>query len=230
MSNITPTIYLRGINFKNYIQKYLKDEFDISPPKTRITKQGMNEIIDKNVGKDHYSGMFKIKDTNGNDIIIATTSNIEFQSFLKHNKFEKKIRRCERCLTDFNQHPIGYPLSMKECTFLTEEKKFRIVTTFWVEGCFCSYECCLSFVRLLMAKDHSFRDTNVRDSESMLKYMFKLIFGEDKYLLPCKDPRLLISNGGSLTKEDWSNSHHIYYQSERIITIPAKVEYIQLEY
>ena len=46
-------------------------------------------------------------------------------------------------------------------------------------------------------------------------------------LRPAQDPRLLRLNRGSLTKEEWQDQRHIYIRTDRILMIPAKVEYIQ---
>lgn len=63
------------------------------------------------------------------------------------------------------------------------------------------------------------------NAEVMLKYMYQLSFIHAAPLIKAKDPKLLISNGGSMTLEDWSNPNTTYIRTNSVIKIPAQVVY-----
>jgi hypothetical protein len=228
-SVINPTIYLKSINLKKTISLYQQSKFPDNK-KEKITKKNNKSIISRKLGDDTSFGIFMIKNKNGNEVVIATSSHKFFEEF--NNKQEiKKGGRCETCLLDFETERIGYPVKYEEEKFLIQGEipHYRIYYFFWIEGCFCSYECCLYFIRNVLSKPCDSRDTILRESERMLKLLFKLLFGENKILEPCKDPRLLDSNGGCLPLNEWRNKIYVYLRSDRIIIIPAKVEYLQFK-
>jgi hypothetical protein len=49
----------------------------------------------------------------------------------------------------------------------------------------------------------------------------------DNTLRVSNDFRLLSSNKGSLSEEQWNDKKHTYLRTDRVLLIPAKVEYLQ---
>ena len=137
--------------------------------------------------------------------------------------------RCEICRTDFTTRSVGYPIAYLIRNFLVEEAEpvYRNVYVFWTEGEFCSYECALRYVLCFLSKPSDFRDTTLRDSERLLRKMYSLSYKTKEILRPAQDPRLLRSNGGSLTPEEWGNKKHVYVKTDRIVVLPAKTKYIR---
>jgi hypothetical protein len=128
---------------------------------------------------------------------------------------------------------LGYPIGYQEQLILPNNledgpARYRIMYVFWVEERFCSFECALGYIRLILARPADFRDPTLKESERLLKVLFSLTYPENATpLRPAQDPRLLQSNGGSLTKEQWQDARHVYIRTDRVLLIPAKVEYLQ---
>lgn len=229
MTLIKPTIFLKSVNYKKLLQNYKSGNF-LPFEKEKIQNVIKSEsLLKKELGKDNVSGVFSVKEKSGNEIVIATSSHQNFVEFIKNGNLVKG-GTCQSCIQSFDTVQIGYPVKCQEEQFLiTENDKsyYKIIYTFWVEGCFCSYECCFYFVRYNISKSYDFRDTILRDSERMLRQLYVLTFGPNSILQISNDPKLLITNNGSLTKEEWSKNNHSYIRSDRIVIIPAKVEYFR---
>lgn len=77
-----------------------------------------------------------------------------------------------------------------------------------VDGCFCSFNCCLSFIK------DNIHNSLYKKSISLLYKMQKHIFGEITEIVPAPDWRLLIEYGGELNienfRQDFDNIEHIY--------------------
>lgn len=137
--------------------------------------------------------------------------------------------RCDFCKKDYPHTTMGYPVGYQELTVLTNDDPnprnahYRILYAFWVEGEFCSFECTLGYIKIILSRPSDYRDTTIRDSEKLLKILYKLMYPTAQPLRPAQDLRLR----GSLTDEEWKDPRHVYVRTDRILMIPAKVEYVQ---
>lgn len=130
--------------------------------------------------------------------------------------------RCTYCKCDFETEQIGYPIAY-EYKQLLQNDIYKTIHVFWTEDCFHSYECCLGYV--ILVNSGQIKDPLMLDAEIMLKFMYKLSFENPPPLLIPKDPKLLISNGGSLSREEWLNPNINYVRTNSVIKIPAQVVY-----
>ena len=230
-TRINPTFLLKGLDQNKLVADYQAGFF--SRPvtnKTKIKISQQTEILAPTYGVTNYSPIFCVKDKNNCNIIVATTGHSDFEVFTRTGGSLPMGGRCDHCKDDFNHLSVGYPVGYQEQTVLTNDATqalYRIIYVFWVDGEFCSFECALGFVKLMLAHPSDYRDTTIRDSERMLKLLYKLTYPTAGILRPAQHPRLLISNKGSLTREEWSDQRHVYIRTDRILMIPAKVEYVQ---
>jgi hypothetical protein len=230
-TRITPTFLLKGVDPEKVKADYRAGFFS-RPSKIKNTIKIANAtaILAPTYGNTNRDGVFSVKDRNNSTVVIATTGHQGFVSYNKTGSVQKG-GRCEFCRIDFQDVAIGYPISYQEMTVLTnsgtEEAKYRVLYNFWTEGCFCTFECALGYVRNILSRPADYRDTTVRDSERMLKLLYMLSYPQSGVLRPAQDPRLLIENGGSLTREEWGDNRHVYVRSDRVLMVPAKVEYVQ---
>lgn len=233
-TRVTPTFLLRGVDPNKLLLDYQSGFFSRPIGQKQKIKIAQNTaILAPTYGSTNYSPVFCIKDKNNCSVIIATTSHSDFEVFTKTGGQLPTGGRCDFCKDDFKDVAIGYPLGYQELTVLTNydkdvsKSRYRILYTFWVEGKFCSFECSLGYIRLILSRPADQRDTTLRDSERMLKMLYKLMYPTAGPLRPAQDPRLLKTNSGSLSKDEWQDTRHIYIRTDRILMIPAKVEYIQ---
>jgi hypothetical protein len=231
---ITPTFILKGINPTSVLQDYERGFFTRPiQKKQKITILQNSLILSSNYSSSSNDGIFAIKDKNNSTVIFACTGHSDFEIF---NTTGENIigGRCEFCRDDFTNAAVGCPLAYKENMVLTNSDGnkpiYKIYYSFWVEGRFCTFECALAYIQNILNKPSVNRDTTMRDSEKLLKSLYKLIHPESTSLRPSQEPRLLKVNGGSLTREEWSDKKHIFKRTDRVHMIPAKVEYVRADF
>lgn len=233
-TRVMPTFLLKGVDPSKLLADYQAGVFSRSTSqKTRIRIAHNTTILAPNYGTSNQDPVFAVKDRNNNSVIVATSGHSDFQVFTSTGGDLPVGGRCEHCRQDFDNIVVGYPIGQQEQTVLmndTDDPKqaiYRVLYVFWVEGRFCSFECALGYLRLMLVRPADYRDTTLRDSEKMLKYLHKLTYPTAGPLRPAQDPRLLRSNGGSLSREEWQDQRHIFVRTDRVLMIPAKVEYIR---
>lgn len=229
-TRIMPTFLLKGVEVNKLLADYKAGMFANLETNTKIIITASNKILPPQYGTSNADPVFCIKDRNNCNIVVATTNHSDFQVFRKTGAISQTGGRCEYCHDDFTTTVVGYPLNFRESVVLTNENgvsKHRILYTFWVDGKFCSFECALGYIQNILARPADYRDFSHRDCERWLRLLYKLTYPNSKLLKAAPDPRLLISNGGSLTREEWQNGQHTFTRTDRVLIIPAKVEYIR---
>lgn len=233
-TRVTPTFLLKGLDPNKLLSDYQTGFFSRPVSTKQKIKIAQNTaILAPTYGTTNYSPIYCVKDRNNCSIVIATTGHSDFEVFTRTGGGLPVGGRCEHCKEDFTETAMGYPVGYQELTVLTNDDqdpkkaRYRILYTFWVEGKFCTFECALGCLRPILSQSSDYRDTTLRDSERMLKMLYKFMYPTAGPLRPAQDPRLLRINGGSLTKEEWQDSRHVYTRTDRILMIPAKVEYVQ---
>lgn len=239
-TRITPTFLLKGIDPFEVLKEYQAGVYNRPVmPKAPIKIAQNTTILAPIYGNNNQCPVFCMKDRNNSSIVIATSNHSNFEVFTSSGGKLPEGGRCDFCKEDFKNTVIGYPVGFREITVLTnsdssdkvdnsEGAKYRVIYAFWVEGCHCSFECALGCIHMHVNRLSTSRDSMLSDSERYLKLLYRLTYPNAGILKPATDPRLYSLHGkGSLTKEEWSDSKHIYTRSDRVLMIPAKVEYIR---
>lgn len=227
-----PTFLLKGVDPNKLLADYQAGVFSRPiTPKAPITISQNTTVLARSYGATNQSPIFSIKDRNNNSVVFATTNHTGYELFTKNGGELPVGGRCDFCKEDFTNVSMGYPLAYQERDILTRDEQnighYRIFYTFWIEPGCCSFECSLAELRKMTARPADDRDVTYRDAEIWLKYLFRLTYPNAGLLLPAQDPKLLKSNGGSLTKEEWKDNRHVYTRTDRVLLIPVKVEYIR---
>jgi len=231
---VTPTFLLKGLDPNKLLTDY-QSGFFIRPPKisSKIVIAKSTAILPPTYGTSNHDPIYCVKDKNNCRVVIATTGHANFEVFTRTGGQLPIGGRCDYCKEDFTQVAIGYPIGYQEQTILTndsgDESRYRIIYNFWTEGELCSFECALTEVRRMLSKSSEYRDTTIRDSERMLRMLYKFMHPNGGVRRPAQDYKLLRSrlNTCSLMKEEWKDPKHLYVRTDRVLMIPAKVEYIQ---
>lgn len=222
-TGIVPTFLLKGISFNEVFKKYKNGYFTEEKEKCQIISAKVDLTLNPAYSTDRESGVFTCKDKHNKNYVIATTGHENIRLYMEDLE-NLKGGRCHYCAEDFEGDRVGYPVKHEENP-IVENGVYRIINVFWTEGIFCSFECCLAFVRKNMIKPYNFRDIGMEDSELLLKYLYRLMYPNNETLKPAPDLGLLISNGGSLTHKEWHSGKHEFMRSIKITTVPAKTEY-----
>lgn len=232
-----PTFTLKGVDPIKLMTDYNSGYFTIDRPiasKIKLVEEGA--IIAPIYGSSNSDAIFSIKDKNNSNIVIATSGHDNFEHYFSNGGQMPVGGRCDACKRDFKGPVVGYPVKFEIKHILInnpnnpddpDDGLYRVIYIFWVEGEFCSFEHALYYVRKHHTLPYKYRDCNLRDSENLLKLLYRLKFPRAGELYPCNDPRLLKSHRGSLTDEQWENKNLQYEDTHRLHIIPVKREYIQ---
>ena len=224
---MTTNVYLKLINPAGVHKKYLDSFFDRPVPQKEGIKIAQNDNKLTTVySNNQLQGVFSIKDRYNNPIVIATT---EFTNLIIHGtggSVNGAVGRCDCCKRDFpivkdggnkNEGPGGYPYSYDRQTLL-ENNKYVVKHIFFIKGQLCSYQCCLYWMNLLKL------------NPDLLHSMYKIHHPNAPPLRESNDPRLLISNGGSLTEDEWLDEKYQFRETNKNIKfIPMRTEFQRQE-
>jgi hypothetical protein len=233
-TRVTPTFLLKGVDPDKLLADYQAGFF--SRPikvKAKIIIAQNTTILAPTYGTTNDAPIFSMKDRNNCSVVVATTGHSDYEVFTRTGGNLPVGGRCDHCKEDFTHTSMGYPVGYQEQTVLTndtqdpKQARYRVLYVFWVERCFCSFECALGYLRLFLPRPAEYRDTIIRNSEQLLKMLYKLTYPTAPPLRFAQDPSLLASNRGSLTREEWENFRHVYIRTDRVLMIPAKIEYVQ---
>lgn len=234
MTKFIPTFLLKGLDpislLKQYKEGYFNREIS-GRDKIRIIKHDDNIKNNSYRNNNNKDPIYSVKDKHNCDIIIARSGYETVSLFTKEGGKLHEGGRCDFCKRDFNWTCIGYPVDYKELPVLINGDNnvpvYKILYTFWMDGEFCSFECALAYIRTLLSRPVKYADNNVKDIEALLHILYKLMYPKATVLRPAQDFRLLKSNNGSLTKEQWEDPHHVYNKTDRIMLIPVTIDYVQ---
>ncbi len=243
---VTPSFLLKGVDpnklFESYQVGYYARSFEEAlSKKGKIKLTANTAILAPTYGRTNIDPVFCVKDRHNCGVIIATTGHDDLNIFTRTGGKLPEGGRCGKCQDDIVGVAVGYPIAYQETTVLTKRfnkpnpvkgtrnpSRYYAIHNFWVEGRYCTFECALADIRLHLNQPSDYRDTMLRDSERLLKLLHKLTYRDAPPLRPAQEPRLLCEgHGGSLTKQEWSDKRHVYKRTDRVLIIPAKVEYLQ---
>jgi len=219
-------LFLKKIKFEDIVEKY-KSKYFFKPyiiiDNVKKIKNIDNKIYSSNKDDDIYFST----DRNGNKQVVATSNCKNFKVFKEKGELLQN-GRCEYCLQDYNTGTIGYPIKYEEKEYLDSNDKINILYAFWIEGSFCSFECCLKYIQIYKNNHtNSCEFIYNSGSEELLRLLFKLTYPDKDKLLPAQDKRLLKSNGGSLEYNEWKNNVNPFKKTNRLVLIPIKEEFIK---
>jgi hypothetical protein len=251
---VNPTFLLKGVDFYKVLKDYNDGVYTrVESTKQKLTLANNNILADI-YSLSNDDRIFSVKDPFNNEIICTTSGYKDVEIFTTTGGCLSIGGRCEYCRDDYKTETIGIPIAYKEFTFLTNKgisstnniltdndnltknniltendncPKYKVYYTFWVDGRFCSFSCALSHIDKLLSTHPKYVDVIYRDSDKLLKFMYKCLYPNNPPIKQAQDPKLLMINGGSLTREEWENPKYNYKKTNNIIMIPSKIEYIR---
>ena len=217
---------LKGVDLQKLTTDYHQGKFNRPVPELAPIKfSPIENFITPGYTDNPADDIYRTRGRYGQHMIMVTTNCDNYRRKLQHIP-EKQGGRCQNCLQDFTHQALGHPVAYEEKIIHHNGQQY-VVHCFWVENCYCCYECALSYIRRTLGPALSYRHDHLRDSESLLHFLFYLQNGKDKILEPTPDPRLLKENGGSMDRDEWSRSGTLFIPSSNRILLPAKSTFIK---
>ena len=225
------TFLLKGVNPIKLMDEYKKGVHSIIPDNVKkFPLEKTNKLIASMYSSCSDDPIYSMKDKNNNTVIIATTGSKNYELYMENDGDPPPVGGiCDFCKCHFDHQNVGYPIAHEEYTLLvnSDNPHYTLHYVFWMYGETCSLSCSLSEIRKLQGKTADFRDSTSRNSEYMLHKLFKLMYPNEEVLRPSQDPKLLITNKGSLTREEWQDHNFLYKKTDRVLMMPIKMEYLQ---
>lgn len=194
----TPVFLLRGVDHSKVLEKLESGFFnDIS----------ISDIKGSTVTEKQTSNPNQVyfKDKNGN-LIILVYSNVN----------QKCCDWCRRNITS-DMEPVGIPVKV------TYKQSSR---TYDTDGCFCTFQCAYAQLKQHNKLTSTKRDSLYESSSVLLHNLFHQFY-PNKELVAANDWRLLDSNGGCLTPEEFFDESFVYKRNSNTIIREIKVEYLK---
>jgi len=202
--SIQPSFLLKYIQPSDLVKKYKSGYFNRPiPTKAKI-------VLDTVRTTTRQSGATLIQ--------FIKSNQTQVDHYVK-NHSPLKGGRCDYCKQDFSTEVIGYPISY-ECQPALIDERYHMNHLFWVEGCHCSYSCCLAFIKHF----NIHQDFILHDVEILLRFLYKLDCNTNDNLLPANDFRLLHN---PLTPEEWRQKQTQYTRTNHVTKIPGQVTYMK---
>ena len=148
--------------------------------------------------------------------LLCDKNNLKFKTSKTNSSFPNTYPPstnilCAWCRHSFTTPPIGVPIK-------------NIGTSYWMEGCFCSFECCLAFLEDHFEKQECRRDPLYSKSIVLLNQLYSQF--SDKDLQPAQDWRLLEHVGtGNLGIDQFRTNFFQFFRTCNVNLISSQVYY-----
>jgi hypothetical protein len=219
----TETLMLRRIDPIIMLKKYLAGDFkNLKIPNSKIMVSSSVNLNQK-IGSDYNSEIYRFNDKINSGQVIVTTNHEQY-NIAKENTSDNSISFCRWCRREIIGNPIGIPISMK-IDRITNDSYFN------VEDTHCSFGCALAILKYIYSCNRLYRDPLYIDAEQLLHCLYYRMYPDRKEtrIKEAEDWRLLKSNGGPLTDDEYDSDKYVYLKTPHIITLPIKRQFIKLK-
>ena len=228
-ASINPTFLLKGVDPAKIIRDYNNGLYSRPPvAKSKIKLASARPTMAPQYGSNNRESIYAIRDKYNTNNIFVTSGHKDCEVYTKNGCKLPQGGFCPSCEKHYTHESVGYPIAMQENNIMCPvENVYKLTYVFWVEGAFCRFECALGFLRKNFSRYTNYQDQSTRDSEELLKFLYKLMYPNGPRLRPSQDVRLLERNGGSLNDDEWNDNSHVYVKTDRVLLLPMKSEYLQ---
>jgi hypothetical protein len=219
---VVPTFNLRGIKFVDLYNAYKRGDYNkLKLPESKVKDANVSSLAATVYSTSEAEGIYTKTNRDGSTIIRVTTDQKSFEIFNKTGSLPEKgmCDNCRRIKSNLMVCPTSiYSIEgLEETIGNTDSKNAKYIV--YGPTLQCSFRCALTYARLYSKVDHQFSN-----SEEIIKFIFHLIY-PGKTLEPAPDYKLLVSNGGSITDDEYDNPKYQYTKVVSVIMAPLKMEY-----
>merc|ERR1711871_1912287 len=174
------------------------------------------ELMDKASLINYYNQKIREIENKYKDSSITMTGKKVYETEVKFNYIDESKKNkwrdntnihCWWCCHSFDTPPVSLP-----------EKIFD--KTYYVFGCFCSFNCAYSY-------NININDYKIWERLSMLKSLYRKIYNNDKDILPAPPRKALNMFGGHLSIDEFRNNN-LFNKKEYLYLIPPMVSIIPI--
>lgn len=229
---ITETLMLRRIDPIIMLTKYLKGEFKtIGIPTNRISVSSAFINLGQRIGTDSNSKVYRFSDKSNLGQIIVTTNHDQYQYFKDSTNnttkdtsgdSSKPISFCPWCRREVLDDGIIIPTSM-------EVDKSTGKIYFYGEEVAHKFGCALSTLKYLYSCHHNYKDPLYMDADQLLHLLYYKMYPNKigTRITEAKHWKLLESNQGPLTEDEYDSDQLGYKALPNVIMCPIKRQYVK---
>lgn len=215
---ITENLTLRRIESDKILNNYVNGNYvSLTFPSKKINIITSTININKRLGKNSESEMYKFNNKSNNSNIIVTTNHENYKNDPNTKSF------CKWCRKEITGQGIGIPISID-----VNEQTGDIVVH-CIDKCD-TFECALALLKRIYGCNYVYKDPLYKDSDTLLHYVYHLMHPDkiNERIKEAKDWSLLDINGGPLTSEEWESSKYEYVSVQGLVLSPVKRQYMKL--
>jgi len=210
-----PVLFLRGISMEDITRRYNEGEFFKLEklPKSKVTIGNEINVLATKLPNDNGEPIFSMRDLKGREITYASSNSSAYMYYMDKQELPKG-GVCQNCMQIFSHERVIFP---QDYVIIKGQEKTKYF--FWGDEIFHSFRCCYT-------KHEPYLGMSVEEKKrvELLLFMYSLVY-PGKPMVRCNDYRLLISNGGSLTPEQWEDENTSYIKTPNVILAPCKFIY-----
>lgn len=219
MSTFKPSFLLKRVDPQKVIQAYNDGAYrSISLPSLQSER-----IVMETMTAPTITGVSKIFRDKHNAVVLIHSTNNEAIKKLPMYK-----PRCFWCMQDLSTDPTKHVPIPTYMTTMNNVIYFETDAGGGGGGCCCSFECALAFVRNFNHNRYSncIRGYANESKEMYLNILYKLCHPDKPPLRPAPDFRLLQTNGGTMTVDEFLHNKTQLVPMPNVIINSTTMKYI----
>lgn len=219
---MSENLMLRRIDHVNMYCQYMDGNFkNIKIPKSKVNFSTAFVNLSNKLGTNQTSESYRFSDKTNTGQIIVTTNHQQY----KHQNLPNTDRPkafCRWCRRKITGRPIGVPVYM-EVNSETNEAMFGI------EDTHDTFACALATIKRYYSCKSHYKDPLYMDAQQLLHCMYYRMYPEKsgERIREAKDWRLLHSNNGPLSDEEYDDERYEYLNIANVVLAPVKRQYIK---
>ncbi len=202
-SLVNTKFMIRGSSTSKILENLSEGKYNNIKLKYDKTKEEKGSIINES------QGVYVVK-KRGRNVIVAAKGHKIYVNFVSTGKFNNSS--CMWCKGLVHDGPIGIPVGNMD--IIINDKYSTLIC--YIEDIYCTFECLYAAYQLFYRKKDCYGS-----SEEMILHLFDLIY-PGEILEPADDWRVLKSNNGWMSIEEFRKGTHRFRDTGKIILIPIE--------
>nr|QBK93838.1 MAG: A1L transcription factor/late transcription factor VLTF-2 [Pithovirus LCPAC406] len=194
---------IRGSRVSDVLEKLSNGRYNSLRLKYDKSREEKETIINES------EGVYVIT-KRGRKVIVAAKGHQIYVNFVCKGKYTNSP--CMWCKTLIQDDPIGLPVGNMK--MIVVDSNTRLIC--YIEDLYCTFECLYASFQMFYSRKDCYDN-----SEEMILHLFNMIY-PGEILEPADDWRVLKSNNGWMSTEQFKEKTHRFVDTGKIILVPIK--------
>nr|QBK92423.1 MAG: A1L transcription factor/late transcription factor VLTF-2 [Pithovirus LCPAC401] len=194
---------IRGSRTEEILEKLNSGKYNSVKLKYDKSREEKETIINESEG-------VSVITKRGRRVIVAAKGHQMYVSFVSKGKYTNAP--CMWCRTLIQDNPIGLPVGNMD--MIIDDDHTRLIC--YIEDLYCTFECLYASFQMFYNRKDCYGS-----SEEMILHLFNIMH-PGEILEPADDWRVLKSNNGWMSIEQFREREHRFIDTGKIILVPIK--------